>query len=42
MLLEFFRTEQRPRRAFGVKGFSHRAVCSRTMIAIARQNLIWI
>jgi len=38
ILWEFFRTEQRGRRASGVRGFSHRAVRARTTIAIARQN----
>ena len=42
ILLEFFRTEQRGRRASGVRGFSHRAVRARTTIAIARQNLMGI
>ena len=42
ILWEFFRTEQRGRRASGVRGFSHRAVRARTTIAIARQNLMGI
>ena len=40
--LEFFRTGQRGRRAFGVRGFSRQALCARTTIAIARQNLTGI
>src|SRR6478735_802579 len=42
MLLEFFRTEQRGKRALRVRGSSRQAVCARTTIAIARQNLIGI
>jgi hypothetical protein len=38
----FFRTEQRGRRASGVRGFSRQALCARTTIAIARQNLMGI